>query len=182
MYVQNVQENPDGHCLWNISVIHFLNARHVKPADTYWQICEVYGEYTMSKSVVQGRVRSLNNGHEKRAWWSTSQSSIYDEWRYLICALGEKVHEDRQFTFSSLSLHFPQISQPVLHTAVSDGHDYQKFCSQWVLKMLTEEHKMQWANIALTFPQAATFYRAGIQNLVLHYDKCLNKSRNYVRK
>jgi hypothetical protein len=30
--------------------------------------------------------------------------------------------------------------------------------------------------------QAATFYDAGIQKLVTHYDKCLNNGGNYVEK
>jgi hypothetical protein len=31
-------------------------------------------------------------------------------------------------------------------------------------------------------PQAASFYAAGIQNLVPRYDKCLNNGGNYVEK
>jgi hypothetical protein len=35
------------------SVIHFLNARNVKPADIHHKMCEVYGENTMSDGMVR---------------------------------------------------------------------------------------------------------------------------------
>jgi hypothetical protein len=41
------------------SVIRFLNARNMKPADIHRQLCEVYGEYTMSDSVVRRWVDTL---------------------------------------------------------------------------------------------------------------------------
>jgi hypothetical protein len=34
------------------SVIGFLNARNMKPADIHHQLCEVYGEHAMSNSMV----------------------------------------------------------------------------------------------------------------------------------
>jgi hypothetical protein len=36
------------------SVIRFLNARNVKPADLHLQICEVYGENAMSDGMLNG--------------------------------------------------------------------------------------------------------------------------------
>jgi hypothetical protein len=38
----------------------------------------------------------------------------------LVRAVGEKIQENRRFTISSLSLHFPQISWSLLHEIVSD--------------------------------------------------------------
>jgi hypothetical protein len=48
------------------SVIRFLNARNVKPADIHRQIrvCEVYGENAMSDGMVRKWVRQFNEGHE----------------------------------------------------------------------------------------------------------------------
>jgi hypothetical protein len=37
----------------------------------------------------------------------------------LVCAVEEKIRETRRFTITSLSLHFPQISQSLLHETVS---------------------------------------------------------------
>jgi hypothetical protein len=35
------------------SVIKFLNAKNVCPAEIYWQVCEVYGENSMSDGMVR---------------------------------------------------------------------------------------------------------------------------------
>jgi hypothetical protein len=46
------------------SVIRFLNARNVKPADIHRQICEVYGENAMSDGMVRKWVRKFNEGRD----------------------------------------------------------------------------------------------------------------------
>jgi hypothetical protein len=46
------------------SVIRFVNARNMKPADIHRQICEVYGELAMCNSMVRRRVRHFNEGRE----------------------------------------------------------------------------------------------------------------------
>jgi hypothetical protein len=46
------------------SVIHFLSAGNMKPADLRRQLCEVYREHTMSDSVVWKLVRRFNEGRE----------------------------------------------------------------------------------------------------------------------
>jgi hypothetical protein len=46
------------------SVIHFLNARNMKPADIHCQLYEVYGEHAMSDSMVQRWVRNFNEGRK----------------------------------------------------------------------------------------------------------------------
>jgi hypothetical protein len=38
----------------------------------------------------------------------------------LVGAVEEKIQENRRFTISSLSLHFPQVSPSLLHEIVSD--------------------------------------------------------------
>jgi hypothetical protein len=65
----------------------------------------------------------------------------------LVCAVEEKIQENRRFTISSLCLHFPQISRS-LHEIVSDKLRFQKLCSRWVP---TDEHKMKRQASALTF-------------------------------
>jgi hypothetical protein len=61
----------------------------------------------------------------------------------LVHAVEEKIQENRRFTISSLSLHFPQISRSLLHEFVSDKLRFRKLCSRWALKMLVDEHKMK---------------------------------------
>ena len=45
------------------SVIRFLNAKNMKPAEIC-QLCDVYGEHAMSSSVVRRWVRLFNEGRE----------------------------------------------------------------------------------------------------------------------
>ena len=46
------------------SVIRFLNARNVKPAEIHRQICEVYGENAMSGGMMRKWVRKVNEGRD----------------------------------------------------------------------------------------------------------------------
>jgi len=65
--------------------------------------------------------------------------------------VNERVCDDRRFTISGLSLHFPQISRTLLYGIFSSHLGYQKVCARWLSKMLTEEHKKQCVACALTF-------------------------------
>jgi hypothetical protein len=109
------------------SVIRFLNARNVKPAYIHRQICEVYGENAMSDGMVRKWVRQFNEGRENvhDEVRSGRPSVVNDD---LVRAVDSKVHEDRRFTISLLSLHFPQISRTILYAIVSDRLNYRKLC------------------------------------------------------
>ena len=47
----------------------------------------------------------------------------------LICKVSERVHDDRRFTISDLSPHFPQISRTLLYDNVSSHLGYWKVCA-----------------------------------------------------
>ena len=91
------------------SVTRFLNANNMKPTEIHRELCDVYGEHAMSSSVVRRWVRLFNEGRE----------NVHDDTRSgrpsvvngdLVRAVEEKFRENRRFTITSLSLHFPQIS------------------------------------------------------------------------
>jgi len=130
-------ENPTTCEMW--SVIHFLNAKNMTPAQIR-QLCVVYGEHATSISVVQRWVQLFNVGCKNvhNDPWSGQLSVVNED---LVSAVEEKVRENRQFTITSLSLHFPQISWSRLYKIVSDKLKFQKLCACWVPKMLTEEHR-----------------------------------------
>jgi hypothetical protein len=44
------------------SVIKFLNAVSIRPAEIYWQVCEVYGENAMSDRMVKIWYRMFSEG------------------------------------------------------------------------------------------------------------------------
>jgi hypothetical protein len=117
------------------SVIRFLNARNMKPAD-------MHATHAMSDSMVRRWVRQFNEWREKMHDDSRSgRPSHVNE--FLGCAVEVEIQENRLFTISSFSLHFLQISRSLLHESVSDKLRFRKLCSPWVPKLLTEEHKMK---------------------------------------
>jgi len=46
------------------SVIRFLNDRNVLPSEIQYQICQVYGDNSMSDGMVRNWVRMFNEGRE----------------------------------------------------------------------------------------------------------------------
>jgi hypothetical protein len=101
------------------SVIRFLNARSMKPGDIHHQLCEMYREHAMSDSVVSRWMRHFNEGCENvHDDPRSGQPSVVNE--DLVHPMEEKIQENRRFTISSLSLHFPQTSRSLLHEIVSD--------------------------------------------------------------
>ena len=104
------------------SVIRFLNARNVLPSEIHHQICQVYGDNAMSDGMIRKWVRMFNEGRE----------NLYDEVRSgrpflvnddLVRKFNERMRDDRCFTISDLSLHFPQISRILLYDNVSSNLD-----------------------------------------------------------
>jgi hypothetical protein len=69
----------------------------------------------------------------------------------LLRSVDQKICERWHFTISELSCEFPQISHTVLYEIITVRVGYHKFCPRWVLKMLTDVHKMQEMASALTF-------------------------------
>jgi len=78
-----------------------------------------------------------------------------------VRAFEGKIRENRRFTITPLSLHFPQISPSLLRKIVSEVKEAVTTCFA---------------------SQVASFYDEGIQKLVQRYDKCLNNGGNYVEK
>jgi len=95
------------------SVIRFLKARNVLPSEIHHQTCQVYGDNAMSDGMVRKWVRMFNEGRE----------NVHDEARSgrpslgnddLMRKVNERVRDDRRFTISDLSLHFPPTSRTLL--------------------------------------------------------------------
>jgi len=107
------------------SVIRVLNARNVVPSEIHHQICQVYGDNAMSDGMVRKWVPMFNEGRE----------NVYDEARSgrpstvnddLVRKVNERVRDNRSFTISDLSLHFPQISRTLLYDIVSSHLSYRR--------------------------------------------------------
>ena len=92
------------------SVIHFLKARNVLPSEIHHQICQGYGDNAMSDGMVRKWVRMFSEGRENVHDEARSgrPSLVNDD---LVRTVNERVRDDRRFTISVLSLHFPHISR-----------------------------------------------------------------------
>ena len=90
------------------------------PSDTHHQICQVYGDNAMSDGMVRKWVRMFNEGRKNVHDEARSgRPSLLDD--YLVRKVNERVRDDRRFTISDLSLHFPHISRTLLYDIVSNG-------------------------------------------------------------
>jgi len=90
----------------------------VLPSEIHHQICQVYGDNAMSDGIVRKWVRMFNEGRENVHDETRSErpSLVNDD---LVRKVNERVRDDRRFTISDLSLHFPQISRTPLYDIVS---------------------------------------------------------------
>ena len=88
------------------------------PSEVHQQICQVYGHNATSDGMVRKCVRMFNEGRE----------NVHDEARSarpslvnnaLARKVNERMRDNRRFTISDLSLHFPQISRTLLYDIVS---------------------------------------------------------------
>ena len=107
------------------------------PSEIHQQICKVYGDNVMSDGMVRKWVQMFNEGRENVHNEARSgRPSLVND--YLVRKVNERVRDDRYFTISDLSLHFPQISRTLLYDIVSShlGHRqphsirrvYKKLC------------------------------------------------------
>jgi len=90
----------------------------VLPSEIHHQICQVYGDNAMSDGMVRKWVRMFNEGRENLhdGARSVPPSLVNDDF---VRKFNERVRDDRRFTVSDPSLHFPQISRTLLYDIVS---------------------------------------------------------------
>ncbi|GBN49171.1 Histone-lysine N-methyltransferase SETMAR [Araneus ventricosus] len=131
------------------SLIRFLNAKNVKPAEIHRQLVEIYGENVMTDGMIRKWVRQSNDGrtnvHDEAR---SGRSSVVNDG--LVAKVNAKIRENRRFTIRMLYEEFPQISKTALHEIVTNRLN-RKLCSCWVPKMLTDAHKTKPLGCALTF-------------------------------
>ncbi|GFT90519.1 HTH_48 domain-containing protein [Trichonephila clavipes] len=104
----------------------------------------------MSSSKVRKWVRAFKDGRENvhDEPLSGGPSVITDD---LVNAVDEKIREDRRFTISTLALEFSNVGRTILNKVVSEKLKFRKLCARWVLRLLTEEHKLKRMACALDF-------------------------------
>ena len=108
-----------------LPVIRFLNSRNVLPSEIHHHICQVYSDNAMSNGMLRKWVRTFNEGRENvhDETRSGRPSLVNDD---LVRKVNERVRDDRRFTVSDLSLHFPQISRTLFYDIVSSHLDHRR--------------------------------------------------------
>jgi len=90
----------------------------VLPSQINHQICQLYGDNALIDGMVRKWVRMFNEGrdnvHDETR--SGRPSLVNDDLKRKV---NERVRDDRRFTISDLSLHFPRISRTLLYDIVS---------------------------------------------------------------
>ncbi|KAJ4427362.1 hypothetical protein ANN_24982 [Periplaneta americana] len=132
------------------SMIRFLNAQHLKPAEIYRQLKEVYGDTVMNERNVRKWCEMFNNG----------QTNVHNETRPrhpslitedLKTKMNDRILQDRRTSLDKLHIAFPDISRSLLGEIVSQHLGYHKICARWVPRQLSDQHKTQRMASALTF-------------------------------
>jgi len=100
-----------------------MNARIVLPSEIHHQICRVYSDNAMSDGML-GNGLGCSMKDERTC---TMRREVHLWWMMIWCVkVNESVCDDRRFTISELSLHFPQISRTLLYDIVSGHLGYRR--------------------------------------------------------
>ncbi|KAJ4451673.1 hypothetical protein ANN_03143 [Periplaneta americana] len=133
------------------SVIKFFNAQSIAPIEIHRQLSQVYGPNIMSKQMVRRWCRQFSEGRQ----------SVHDEERSgrptlinddRVELVRQCIMENRRFTITELSSHFPQISRSLLHEIVTK-HLLLKKCVPGGCRKPDTRTQMQRLGAALTFLQ-----------------------------
>ncbi|KAJ4429271.1 hypothetical protein ANN_26274 [Periplaneta americana] len=120
------------------SVIKFFNAQSIAPIEIHRQLCQVCGPNIMIKQMVRCWRRQFSEGrqsvHDEER--SGRLSLINDDRVELV---RQCIMENRRFTITKLSSHFPQISRSLLHEIVTK-HLLFKKCVPSALTFLQRYH------------------------------------------
>jgi len=151
------------------AVIRFIQAKNNQPADIHRQVCEVYGEGTMSDSMVRRWCRQFESGRD----------NVHDDKRSgrpsvvtpdLVQQIEVKIRENRRFTITDLAEFFPNVSRKTVHRILTENLQFHSDAE-------VETTVNNWLQ-----QQAVDFFDTGIQKLVTRYNNCLDSAGDYVEK
>jgi len=141
----------------------------VLPNEIHHQICQVYCDNVMSDGMVRKWVQMFNEGRE----------NVHDETRSgrpswvnddLVHKVNERVCDNRRFTISDLSLHFPQISRTLLYDNVSSHLGYRRPHSMRTV------YKNLCPTMVSASIMAANMWKNSLKNVESHNNKILYKT------
>ena len=138
-------------------------------SEIHHQLCQVYDDNAMSDGMVRKWVRMFSEGRENVHDEARSgrPSLVNDD---LVRKVKERVREDRRFTISDLSLHFPQISRTLLYDIVSSHLVYR-----WPHSMRRVYETLCPATISASI-MAANMWKNSLKNLESDNNNILYKT------
>ena len=131
------------------SVIRFLNARNVSPAEIHQQLVDVYGVTVLSRKQVYFWCNEFNAGRtnvvdEQRSGRASSSATEEN-----IGKIDDFIRQDRWVKIRQIA-NAVGISKSSVHEIVHDTLHYRKVCARWVPKHLTDLHKAARMGASLT--------------------------------
>jgi hypothetical protein len=116
------------------AVIRFLWAKKIQPADIHRQVREVYGEGTMSESMVRRWCRQFESGRDnvhdsKRSGRPNIVTSD------LVQQIELKIRENRSFPITDLAELFPVVSRKTVYRIVNENPHFWKLCQMGSKKL-----------------------------------------------
>jgi hypothetical protein len=131
-----------------------LHAKGIAAAEIHRQLVFVYGKDVMNRQNVVKWCREFEaGGSDVHDEMSEKPSVVTVE---IIQTTDENICADRRLTIHELHQQCLEVSRTVFHEIVTKRLGYQKLCTCWVLKMLTDDHKKNQA--------------AATQTLLTHYE------------
>lgn len=103
-------------------VIHFLNAKNIRLTWIHRQGYKVYGEHVIRHIIRWRLVRCFNDEWRKNQDGESGRQSMRKD--NLVCLAEYKISKNKQFTITSVLLHFPEISHPLLPKIVPEKLKY----------------------------------------------------------
>jgi hypothetical protein len=116
------------------AVICFLHVKNMSAVEIHLELCTVYGQNVMSERTVRQWCRTFRDG----------QTNIHnEEWSGLPSVVSDDLVQSVDQKISGRHCELPWISRTVLYEIIAVRLGYHKFCTRWVLKMLTGVYKTQ---------------------------------------
>lgn len=130
------------------AVIQFLTAEGCMPAEIHRRMASVYRDRAVSKTTVTEWSRKFREGRTETSDLPRPGQAHKVVTESLTETIDTAVRADRRRSIRDLADDF-NVSIGSMHTIVKEKLQYHKVCSQWVPRMLTEDHKERRRTLSL---------------------------------
>src|ERR1700729_162240 len=122
------------------AVIQFLSFEGCHPVDIHRRMQTAYGDKCLSKTTVTNWARMFREGRELTTDLPRPGQKHIVATEEAMALIDTAILTDRRRSTRSLAEEF-HVSIGTVHMVVRSKLNYRKMCSQWVPRMLTDQHK-----------------------------------------